>query len=183
ADPNCVVLSRDGRVHRPGQTIPVRITKQFRFDDAANSVEILYKLSCPHGTSVEATFAVENNFTFQAGHAHDRYLLIDNQRPESSWLDTSTRHPRAFGIAMVDEYRNLAAAVVSDREAEIWHLPIFTVSLSEAGFERVYQGTTLVHVYRITLSDNPARVALTVHAGRMAEVLREAFAASSVSAR
>jgi alpha-amylase len=129
------------------------------------------------------TFAVENNFNFQAGHAYDRYLLVDNQRSDNAWLDAAGRHEHAGGVAMVDEYRNIAAAVVSDREAEVWHLPIFTVSLSEGGFEKVYQGTTLVHRFRLRLSEAPITISFSIHAGPIADVLREAFAASSVSAR
>jgi alpha-amylase len=182
-DAQSVILTRDGQVRRSGQTMPLRITKQFRFDGDSNCIEIQYELSSPHGTAAEVTFAVENNFNFQAGHAYDRYLLVDNQRSDNAWLDAAACHANACGVAMVDEYRNLAVAVVSDREAELWHLPIFTVSLSEAGFERVYQGTTLVHVYRVNLSDSPVRLTLALHAGPMARTLREAFAASSVSAQ
>jgi len=181
--PNSVMLTRDGLVRRPGQIIPLRITKQFRFEEDSNCIEILYELISPPGAAAEVTFAVENNFNFQAGHAYDRYILVDNQRSDNAWLDAPGRYTRAFGVAMVDEYRNLAAAVVSDQEAELWHTPLFTVSLSEGGFEKVYQGTTLVHVYRVKLSDGPARVMMSLHAGPMAQVLREAFAASSVSSR
>ena len=180
---NAVVLIRDGLVRRPGQTVPLRIKKQYTFEPDANSINVRYELSSPHGASAEVTFAVENSFNFQAGHAYDRYLLVDNQRSDNAWLDAPGCHARATGIAMVDEYRNLAAAVVSDRDAEIWHLPIFTVSLSEGGFEKVYQGTTLVHVFKIKLSESPVTFDFSIHAGPIAEVLREAFAASSVSAQ
>jgi alpha-amylase len=77
---------------------------------------------------------------------------------------------------MVDEYRDVAVAVSSDRAAEIWRLPIFTVSLSEGGFERVYQGTTIVHRFQLQLTSEPVAISFTVRAGALKQVLQQAFA-------
>ena len=66
---------------------------------------------------------------------------------------------------MIDEYRSLAVAMNSDRPCELWHLPIFTVSLSEGGFEKVYQGTTFMNIYRLQLTPQPIRINLTLFAG------------------
>ena len=35
--------------------------------------------------------------------------------------------------------------------ATLWRFPVETVSQSEAGFERVYQGSAIVPLWRITL--------------------------------
>ena len=71
---------------------------------------------------------------------------------------------------MVDEWRGLAVAVSAKESAEIWHHPIYTVSLSEGGFEKVYQGTTLVHLFTLNLSSQPTRLTLTLLAGTIAQV-------------
>jgi alpha-amylase len=114
---------------------------------------------------VTVTFALENNFSFQAGHAEDRIILINKRQLINSYLDSTGRHEHGRSWAMIDQYRSLAVALDSDLECELWHAPIFTVSLSEAGFEKVYQGTTFVNVYRLQLSEQPIDINLTLYAG------------------
>ena len=45
-------------------------------------------------------------------------------------------------------------------------MPIFTVSLSEGGFEKVYQGTTFLNVFELTLGSEPIEITFRLHAGR-----------------
>ncbi|MBI5267040.1 MAG: DUF1926 domain-containing protein, partial [candidate division Zixibacteria bacterium] len=52
-----------------------------------------------------------------------------------------------------------------EHPATIWRLPIFTVSLSEGGFEKVYQGTTFVHLFELELSRRTTEVSLRLTAG------------------
>ena len=68
---------------------------------------------------------------------------------------------------MIDRYRSLAIGLDSDIECELWHAPIFTVSLSEGGFEKVYQGTTFMNVYSLQLSEHPVEINLTLYAGEL----------------
>jgi hypothetical protein len=82
---------------------------------------------------------------------------------------------------MVDAWRRLAVAVLSHKLCDIWHHPIYTVSLSEAGFEKVYQGTTLLHVYALQLSSQPVTLRLTLHAGSKERVLRAINALAKVT--
>ncbi len=170
-----VTLTRHGFVRRPDGETPVTISKSFRFDVDNDWFDVQYVLTS-EAAGIDVNFAIENNFNFQAGHAIDRYVLIDGRRPEEPYLDSTGTCPKGQAIGMVDEYRSLAVAVTSDRPAELWHLPILTVSLSEGGFEKGYQGTTLVLKYRLRLTDKPTTISLRVHAGQMESVLSKAFA-------
>ncbi|HUV30802.1 MAG TPA: alpha-amylase/4-alpha-glucanotransferase domain-containing protein [Acidobacteriota bacterium] len=172
---------RDGHLWRPEGIIPVRVEKHFDFEPGSDRVVVTYRLASGDGREAEVNFAVENNFNFLAGHASDRYHVIDNRRPADSYLDSIGRHDSARVLAMVDDYRGLAVAVGSERPAEIWHLPIFTVSLSEGGFEKVYQGTTIVHLYRVRLAAQPVQIRFSLIAGARDKVLEQAFVVPAVS--
>ena len=74
-------------------------------------------------------------------------------------------HSEARAMALVDESRQVAVALASDHPVDIWHMPIFTVSLFEGGFEKVYQGTTVIHRYRLHVTESPVRISLRLHAG------------------
>ncbi|MFQ6008745.1 MAG: alpha-amylase/4-alpha-glucanotransferase domain-containing protein, partial [Candidatus Zixiibacteriota bacterium] len=162
---NTICLTREGHLWRPGGVIPVQITKQFTFQPGAEVFEARYEIKSLEGHHVAAKFAVENNFNFQGGHDKDRFILIDNRRYENSFHDSEGQYSQAGGYTVVDQSRNLAVALTSDIPCQIWHLPIFTVSLSEGGFEKVYQGTTFVNVYQLELSKRPVVINFSFAAG------------------
>jgi alpha-amylase len=47
-------------------------------------------------------------------------------------------------LTLVDEWLGLEAALQWSPAAEVAWAPVETVSLSEAGFERIYQGTAIL---------------------------------------
>ena len=102
---------------------------------------------------------------FQAGHAIDRFVLIDNEQPKEAYLDSYGKHKDAHAAALIDQYRNIGVALYSQHKSNIWHLPIFTVSLSEGGFEKVYQGTTIVNQFNLKVSKKPIELRLTLMTG------------------
>jgi len=173
-------MTRQGHLWRPEGTIPTRVTKRFKFEPGSDRINVTYSIVSSHPDELTVNFAIENNFNLQAGHSKDCFILVDNQRAEDSYLDSVGDYCRAGTLALVDQYRALAVAVGSERPAQIWHTPIFTISLSEGGFEKVYQGTTVVHCYRAVLSQQPFIIKLTLFAGAMDEVLEKAFAMSAV---
>ncbi|MEA3297264.1 MAG: alpha-amylase/4-alpha-glucanotransferase domain-containing protein [candidate division Zixibacteria bacterium] len=178
-DTNEVTMTRDGHLWRPKGVIPIRIVKRFAFDSANDRIEIRYEITTDADEEVGITFGIENNFNFQAGHAEDRYILIDNHRHENSYLDSHSRYEHRHSFSMIDEYRGLAVALISDQSCELWHCPILTVSLSEGGFEKVYQGTTFVNVYHAVVSGKPFVLNLTLYAGAL-ENLRNGIQKASV---
>jgi alpha-amylase len=169
ADAQEVRLVRTGNLWRPQGAIPVRLIKTFRFEPDSDQFSVSYDISTPDEREVAVNFAVENNLNFQAGHAEDRFILIDSQRTENAFLDSTRRVAEAESFAIVDEYRNLAVGIQSDRSCELWHLPIFTVSLSEGGFEKVYQGTTFIQLFKLILSPRSININISFRIGQTAD--------------
>ena len=108
---------------------------------------------------------MENNFNFQAGHDEDRFILVDNHRPENYYLDSIGDFAQSGSHAVFDQYRSLALAIGNSPAARLWHLPIHTVSLSEGGFEKVYQGTTFISLFELELTENPTRIEFALYGG------------------
>ncbi|UCC45573.1 MAG: DUF1926 domain-containing protein [Candidatus Zixiibacteriota bacterium] len=166
-----LTMRREGRLNCLEGPIPVRLTKTFCFDHDSDYVDVSYEIVGLSDTDAEVRFAVENNFNFLAGHAENRYLAVDGARTEPGYLDSIGQHQAARSLAMIDDFMSLGVALSSDRPAEIWHMPIYTVSLSEGGFEKVYQGTTLVHIFKIGISRRPWVMKLVLAAGARDSVL------------
>jgi alpha-amylase len=176
-----LVLRRDGSIRRPESAYPISLTKEFTFAPGEDRIEVAYILSSSYPGGVDVVFAVENNFSFQAGHAEDRFILTDRQPDKRLYLDEVARTDGGQAIAMIDQYRSLGVGLRTDQPADIWHLPILTVSLSEGGFEKVYQGTTIVHRYELHLTEQPLRLRFYLDAGDMNTVLAHLAATSAVS--
>ncbi|MFH1373567.1 MAG: alpha-amylase/4-alpha-glucanotransferase domain-containing protein [bacterium] len=169
-DNHFLVMTRDGHLWRPDGPVPVQIVKRFEFRPKAELIRVSYEIRTLHNQHTPVVFAIENNFNFQAGHAEDRLILIDGNRHENSFLDSPGRYDSVTSWALMDQYRNLAVALVAERPGAVWHLPIYTVSLSEGGFEKVYQGTTLVNVYHVELTGVPLVLNFDLYAAEIPAV-------------
>ncbi|MFQ5498277.1 MAG: alpha-amylase/4-alpha-glucanotransferase domain-containing protein [Candidatus Zixiibacteriota bacterium] len=174
-----VHLSRDGMVRSTQGQWPVVVTKSFMFDKESDIIRVRYDLSTAASRPINVRFAIENNLTFQAGHADDRYVTIDRCRPDESWLDTAAEHESIHSWQMLDSYRHLAVSLHSSRTTTLWRSPIWTVSLSESGLEKVYQGTTFVNCYKLVLTSRPETIELTFAAGSIESV--ESLLSATVS--
>ncbi len=85
-------------------------------------------------------------------------LLAPNE-PDRYFDAGGSRHPLSLGAAipasrfrMVDEWQNVACTIEAPGAREFWIVPIETVSESEEGFERVYQGSNILAVWPLELA-------------------------------
>jgi len=150
-DPGTVRLKRKGAIYREDGIKPLTIVKSFYFQKDSDVISVNYSLTAENENIDGLRFAVENNFNFLAGHADDRYITFGEDRPKNSYLDAVNSFKGLFATILHDDWLKSAVALMPDRKAEIWQVPIFTISLSEGGFEKVYQGTSIVSIFDITL--------------------------------
>ena len=85
---------------------------------------------------------------FLAPDVSDRYIEAHNEKHPLRW---SAAVP-ASELRIVDEYQDIAATLAAPGAHEIWIAPIETVSDSESGFERVYQGSQILAVWPVELT-------------------------------
>ncbi|MGB9856550.1 MAG: alpha-amylase/4-alpha-glucanotransferase domain-containing protein [Dictyoglomaceae bacterium] len=125
----------------------VKLEKAFKIYKDKSEIEILYNLENISSEEISFVFAWEAVFNFLAPNHNEYYFYI----PNSNW-----RSPlRSMGIEEVNSWGIKSPLI--DLKCEIeekvkWYrYPIETISLSEEGFERVYQGSTFLHLYNITI--------------------------------
>jgi alpha-amylase len=150
-----IIMERTGWV-RTGEEGPspqqVRIRKiiQGRAGDA--SLTVLYNIQNLSEQDLVARFGVELNITMLAGNAPDRYFTLDGERPDPSFLSTVDEASGIHSVHLVDEWKGIEIKLSWDRTGLLWRFPIETVSLSEAGFEKIYQGSSVVPLWDIHLA-------------------------------
>jgi hypothetical protein len=107
------------------------------------------------GTSAVPEFRVvaETLFCLLAGNAPDRYLLWDENGAERrDILASHGEMPAGARVRLADEWLGLRAAVKAAGTTAVWRDALETVSQSEGGYERVYQGTVVAPVWDVSLA-------------------------------
>ena len=149
---NVIIMSRAGLV---GDS-PAQVKKLITIDGDSASMKVEYTVTAGE-SGLSCLFAVENVFSFLAGEAPDRYFDI----PGREIAGGRNLASRGVGedverIRMVDEWLDLAMTMDLSPGTAVWRYPIETVSNSDSGFERVYQGSALVVVRKLDLAAGAA---------------------------
>ncbi len=132
-------------------------------DDPA--VTVTYRLRWEGEEPLEGRWAVQWNLALSAGDAPGRYYRVAG-RPS---LGSRGRAPSVHGLAMVDEWLGCELALRWGSPADVGWAPVETVSLSEAGFERIYQGSALLCAWPVRLLPGQAwETSLRLAIGEMA---------------
>ena len=147
-----LTLKRSGKVWYQGRQEEINLTKKMDFYNSEAKIITEYSLSKKTAKPIDLWFGIEFNFGLQAGHAEDRFYYSHNGSLKEKYLDTKAIMENAKFIGMKDLWRGLDIQVELDRDSTIWRFPIETISLSEAGFEKVYQSSVIFPNWRISLN-------------------------------
>jgi len=158
-----VRLSREGTVRLQSQPIPIRVEKILNIAADSSRIVIEYRIRNLSRQEVNLHFGVEWNVALLAGNSHDRYYDVpDRQLPEKQLASIGTLSD-IRSLALVDEWQNLRVVFDYKQPTTIWRFPIETVSLSEAGFERVYQNSVVFANWRFSLAAGKEKVLVFNH--------------------
>jgi len=136
----------------PAKPPRVLITKHFLFAPSPNgcevSCDVALTLSWPLGRAV--LFGIESVINLLAPTEPDRFFETPNG-PHN--LRFSGALPGPF-LRMEDGWQRLRIMLKAPDSEGFWVAPIETVSESEGGFERVYQGSQILALWRPALTEN-----------------------------
>jgi len=134
-----------------GERQPIRATKSI----CVKAEGAVCRLECRSSFSTDGVMTppwmlgIELVVNLEAPNAPDRYFLAaDNSSEVRRPLDFKgeIRSPQ---LQVADEWQRLCITLSARPCAFWWVVPIYTVSQSESGFERVYQGSAILAVWRI----------------------------------
>lgn len=126
-------LSRLGSVWSGDQKHMVAIEKTLTFT-GSEGWQVVYRIQNVHGPACQLWFASELSFAFSSQDKQDPSESLQ----QSQWV----RRDHGYGLSLTIDF---------DFPMDLWEFPLETVSLSEEGFERTYQGTVLLAHARIAL--------------------------------
>lgn len=150
-----ILLERDGQINNQR----VQISKDITLKDNRLSVE--YGIKNRSEESLKTIFAPELNFSLLGGESPDRYYTIDGKKPSDPQMISQEETTDVTSLEITNEWDKFHVQFTADRNFDLWRYPIFTVSMSESGFERVYQSSVVLPRFPIMLEPE-SRESLTL---------------------
>jgi len=151
-----LVLARNGNVWINNIWAPILLAKAITLKANNASIEIEYRIENRSEARLESLFAVETAWALLAGNSPDRYYHIAGEKLEHPEMLSSGIVRESDSLSLRDDAFGYNVELKTDRKMDWWRFPIETVSLSEAGFERIYQQSTVLPVVKLDLSPGEA---------------------------
>lgn len=116
-----------------------RIEKTLTMKDNGATLSVMLKDGLP--PSEEIDFMIEFNLTVLTDQSADRYLEVDGVRLP---LSEALEWPGQTELRLTDGWRNKRVSISCQQSQRMMAYPVYTVSSSEGGFERTYQGSCIL---------------------------------------
>lgn len=142
-----VSLEREGTVEGLG----VRVRKELVARAGEGGFTVRYQIANISNEELNTTHGSEFNFSLLAGNAPDRYYDMPGHTLDRRHLASTGETNNVSVVSIVDEWLRLRLTLSFSQPAVLWRAPIETVSQSEAGFERVYQSSLVMPLWRLSL--------------------------------
>ncbi len=153
-----VLLERHGSVRDDARPVPIRVEKRVAVggDRRAPSLTLDVTVENLGDAPLHGLLAVEWATTMLGGGSNPAaYYALDGERLTH---DSALTRVGLASIHSGNDYVGIDVATTVTPAAAAWISPIETISNSEAGFERVYQGSALVFSWPLDLAPEGARV-------------------------
>jgi 4-alpha-glucanotransferase len=141
------VLSRKVRQAADRPEVSIEATKEIRTSSKGGTwrLECVSALKAEQAVGAPWALGIELVFNLLAPDAPDRYI----QAGESRWPLEFKGEVEAEKLLLVDEWQKVQIRLETNPRALWWIVPIETISQSESGFERVYQGSAIMAVWKL----------------------------------
>lgn len=140
------LFTRIGPLSVEGSDLELSVQKQITATPKPDgtAVRCAMRIDCMQGSG-RFRMGLEMVLNLLAGNAPDRYYLAEEWKETLDWAGEKTF---SGPLHMRDEWLKLDLELAGSPGPERWWLsPIFTVSQSEGGYEKVYQGSAILPVW------------------------------------
>ncbi len=110
-----------------------------------------YRITYEGDEKKRTNFGIEFNINLLAGDALDRYYDIPGYQLEDRRLASIGKCEDVSEVRLIDEWNGIEVVLRMDKRCNFWRFPVETVSLSESGFERIFQGSCLLFYWPLEL--------------------------------
>jgi alpha-amylase len=149
--PESVIMIHEEDLDR-SSGMRARLSKTISMAPDARRVEIRFDILNCGETALEARFGVEFAVNLLTGSAPDRYYRSDDKDLAQAQLGKRGVSNGLNHIALRDDWQNLECGFHFSAPAQVYRFALETVSQSESGQERVYQGSVVIPCWFVELA-------------------------------
>ena len=158
-----IILKRNGYLWLSSGLIPVETKKIISINESTTNIQ--YQITNNSEKDWEFWYGCEFNFGF-SNPFDDNCIYSSREKKEN--FSTVTSFNRIDSFMINDIYNNLKLKMDLSDSFDFWVFPIWTISLSEGGFEKTYQGSSITlnkkiylkskEKYNFTLKIEPKKI-------------------------
>lgn len=121
------------------------VEKSFSFAPSGAGYRVACDVSLERASKepLQVCVGIETVVNLLAPDAPDRYIEVSGARHPLKWAGAAP----ASELKLTDEWQNIRVTLNAENARDYWVAPIETISESEEGFERVYQGSQVLAVW------------------------------------
>jgi len=143
-----VTLKRRGKV---GGT-DVEVAKTVRLVPGRPVLRVNYRIRNVAAFDLHSPFGIEWNLSLLGPHSPKHTFTLPENDVHGGFLDETAEYLTAKDFLLADEHEGVAARFEFEKPVKLWRAPVQSVSLSEGGFEKVFQSVALLFLWDLHLS-------------------------------
>jgi len=138
-------LKRASNLFAPGGPYPLTVAKGFDLGPGPR-LAASYRLTTSDPATPAFRLAVELNFTLLSASDPGKHLVYEGHTHS---LDHAWELAGVGEMSLVNATDRFSLRLFTGKAATVWHFPVETVSNSESGLERTYQGSSLTFIWEV----------------------------------
>ncbi len=158
-DKAILTLSRKASVKSGDENYNVEVEKTFFVSEGGKSIQIQYWVINNSDETLKTRFGCELDLTTLSKDMSTNFLYVEKESDEEEkpaiekiCMETSGELKEKTKISLQDGHRYVKIHIDTGEEAAgIWHFPLYTVSMSEDGLERICQSVVVMPVWNLEL--------------------------------
>ncbi len=146
-----LTLYRDGFVWFGDKRAPITVVKSIALNPNGSQLDISYTLINNHSDRVTLWFGIEFGLAVPSDDDDMRFCYVGDRKSNGKTVTCLGNAARCEEFGLKDGYLKVDTNFKLNRPAQLWRFPVYTVSLSEAGFEKVQQSLVLFPSWKLFL--------------------------------
>ncbi len=144
-----VTLRRQGQVRCSAGTLSIALTKTLRWNTVTGDLTANYQIANRSSQTADLHFGVELDFGSYTFPMKESAIATATGEPVDS--SQPLELGSVNGVSLLSRLYHYRTTVSLGKSARVWTHPLWTVSLSEGGFEKVYQGAIILPQWEVHL--------------------------------
>lgn len=145
------VLHRHGHIMHDDVPLPLRLQKTFYVSDARQQLTVRYTLENSATRAQQLWFGVELNFALPVEENPLVHYSITGDPEQQLYVNHCGSLGPVGAFELKDDWNGFALGAILSPGTDLWLFPLYTVSQSETGFEKNYQGSCMLLHWRLEL--------------------------------